>query len=123
MAVFSGFRRNVYLLGVVMALYLTNFNTYGTSVDVPVRMVMEDLDDDDILDGGSSSTTSKSKAQRSEIINFAAESAGAIVLAGSDECKGFSNILNNDKDRYAMCPCSAKRKYVTISLSEDVRVL
>ena len=76
-----------------------------------IRMVQEDQD-----------SRSNSKHRMSPIINFAAESAGAIVLASSDECKGFSNLLNDDKDKYAMCPCSAKKKWVTIGLSEDVSV-
>jgi hypothetical protein len=117
MAMFGGYRQHIYVLGLVLVLYLSHFRISGSSVDVPVRLV---VDDEDVDIAGVSSTTSKSKSHRSEIINFAAESAGATVLAGSDECKGFSNILNNDKDRYAMCPCSAKRKSVTISLSEDV---
>lgn len=104
---------------VILSLVISSICTYGSGAEVPIRRILDDNDEDDDVGHGTNSASHK-PAKRAEIINFAAESAGAIVLAGSDECKGFSNILNNDKDRYAMCPCSAKRKYVTISLSEDV---
>lgn len=79
--------------------------------------IIQDPDDEIIK----SDPSKHKKAQK--IINFASESAGATVLATSDECSGFSSVLTDDKDKYAMCPCSAKKKHVTIGLSEDVCML
>ena len=82
----------------------------------PIRIIQDP--DDEII---KSDPLKHKKAQK--IINFASESAGATVLATSDECSGFSSVLTDDKDKYAMCPCSAKKKHVTIGLSEDVSII
>lgn len=53
------------------------------------------------------------------MVNFAAQSAGAVVLESSPGSKGYHNLLNDDKDKYGISPCSEK-KWVVIGLSEDV---
>ena len=52
--------------------------------------------------------------------NFALNTAGAVILDKSpSNAKGYSNILNNDEDEYAIAPCS-DQKWVVIGLSEDI---
>lgn len=54
--------------------------------------------------------------------NFASYAAGAVVLDKSPtSAKGFSNLLDDDKDRYGISPCNEK-KWVVIGLSEDILV-
>lgn len=54
--------------------------------------------------------------------NFASYAAGAVILDKSpSSAKGFSNLLDDDKDRYGISPCSEK-KWVVIGLSEDILV-
>ena len=43
------------------------------------------------------------------------------MLELSRNSKGMSNILVNDKDKYAITPCVDK-KWVVIGLSEDIMV-
>jgi hypothetical protein len=54
-------------------------------------------------------------------VDYASRSAGAIILEKSHTFKGTSNLLNSDRDRYAIAPCQDK-KYVVIGLSEDILV-
>jgi hypothetical protein len=72
-----------------------------------MRMV-PDMDEDDI-----ESSVAK------QVVNFASVSAGAVVLESSPKAKGYHNLLNDDKDKYGIAPCSEK-KWVVIGLSEDV---
>lgn len=56
------------------------------------------------------------------MFNFASHAAGAVILDKSPaNAKGFSNLLNDDKDKYAIATCSEK-KWVVIGLSEDILV-
>lgn len=56
------------------------------------------------------------------MFNFASHAAGAVILDKSpSNAKGFSNLLNDDKDKYAIASCSEK-KWVVIGLSEDILV-
>jgi len=56
------------------------------------------------------------------MFNFASHAAGAVILDKSpSNAKGFSNLLNDDKDKYAIAACSEK-KWVVIGLSEDILV-
>jgi hypothetical protein len=52
-------------------------------------------------------------------LNYASHDAGAVVLDKSSPhaAKGFSNLLNDDKDKYLYMPCTEK-KWVVIGLSE-----
>ncbi|KAI9907297.1 hypothetical protein PsorP6_003307 [Peronosclerospora sorghi] len=53
--------------------------------------------------------------------NYASLDAGATILDAAPETKSPTNLLVPDKDRYMLMPCSSPRKWVVISLSEDVR--
>jgi len=55
------------------------------------------------------------------VVDYASKSAGALILEKSPAMKGTSNLLNSDKDKYAIAPCEEK-KVVVISLSEDILV-
>ncbi|EEY67087.1 uncharacterized protein PITG_17690 [Phytophthora infestans T30-4] len=52
--------------------------------------------------------------------NYASLDAGAIILDAAPDTKSPTNLLVPDKDRYMLTPCSNPRKWVVISLSEDV---
>jgi hypothetical protein len=52
-------------------------------------------------------------------VNFASVSAGAVVLESSPKANGYHHLLNDDKDKYGISPCSEK-KWLVIGLSEDV---
>ena len=57
-----------------------------------------------------------------KIFNFASHSAGAVVLDKSPaSAKGYSHLLNDDKDKYGISQCDEK-KWVVIGLSEDILV-
>ena len=56
------------------------------------------------------------------IFNFASQAAGAVVLDKSPaSAKGYSHLLNDDKDKYGISTCDEK-KWVVIGLSEDILV-
>lgn len=52
--------------------------------------------------------------------NYASLDAGATILDTSDGAKSASNILVRDKDRYMLMPREQAKKWIVISLSEDV---
>jgi hypothetical protein len=52
--------------------------------------------------------------------NYASLDAGATILDAAPDTKSPTNLLVPDKDRYMLTPCSNPRKWVVISLSEDV---
>eukprot|EP00934_Nitzschia_sp_Nitz4_P007932 Nitzschia sp. Nitz4//scaffold1_size375055//181955//184669//NITZ4_000273-RA/size375055-processed-gene-0.361-mRNA-1//1//CDS//3329541036//7922//frame0 len=54
-------------------------------------------------------------------VDYASKSAGALIIEKSTSFQGTSNLLNGDKDKYAIAPCEDKR-FVVISLSEDILV-
>jgi hypothetical protein len=54
-------------------------------------------------------------------VDYASKSAGALVIEKSSSFKGTSNLLNGDKDKYAIAACEEK-KFVIVSLSEDILV-
>lgn len=58
------------------------------------------------------------RAKHTEV-NYAAITAGAVVLASSSALVGSKNLLDDDKDKYARAPCD-QEKWVVINLSEDV---
>ena len=56
-------------------------------------------------------------------VDYANKSTGALILDKAKNFQGTSNLLLDDKDRYAMIPCNdEKTKYVIIGLSEDILV-
>lgn len=52
--------------------------------------------------------------------NYASLDAGATILDSSPDTKSPTNLLVPDKDRYMLIPCEKTRKWVVVSLSEDV---
>ena len=54
-------------------------------------------------------------------VDYASKAAGALILEKSSSFKGTSNLLNEDKDKYAIAPCEDK-KFVVVGLSEDILV-
>lgn len=54
-------------------------------------------------------------------VDYASKSAGALIIEKSSSFKGTSNLLNGDKDKYAIAPCEEKQ-FVVVSLSEDILV-
>uniref|UniRef100_M4BPN2 SUN domain-containing protein n=1 Tax=Hyaloperonospora arabidopsidis (strain Emoy2) TaxID=559515 RepID=M4BPN2_HYAAE len=52
--------------------------------------------------------------------NYASLDAGATILDAAPDTKSPTNVLVPDKDRYMLTPCSNARKWVVVSLSEDV---
>lgn len=54
-------------------------------------------------------------------VDYASKSAGALVIEKSGSFKGTSNLLNGDRDKYAIAPCE-ENKFVVVSLSEDILV-
>lgn len=63
---------------------------------------------------------SESKNTYEQRVNYAAESAGARIIKANPEAKNVDYLINDKSDKYMMSPCDAK-KWVIISLSEDVR--
>ena len=55
-------------------------------------------------------------------VDYASKSAGALIIEKSSNFKGTSNLLNGDRDKYAITPCSEEKKFVVLSLSEDILV-
>lgn len=57
-------------------------------------------------------------------VDYANKSTGAQIVDKSKKFQGTSNLLVNDKDKYAMIECDAGEgaKYVIIGLSEEIRV-
>ena len=67
-------------------------------------------------------------------VDYASKSAGAVILDSSPNFQGVSNLLQQDRDKYAIVPCdgggssnsdttiTTEPKYVVIGLSEDILV-
>ena len=55
-------------------------------------------------------------------VDYASKTAGALIIEKSSDFKGTSNLMIGDRDKYAIVPCSEERKYVVLSLSEDILV-
>lgn len=52
--------------------------------------------------------------------NFALDDVGAKVLSSNAEAMGASRVLNENRDKYLLNPSTAKRKWITIELSEEI---
>jgi hypothetical protein len=68
--------------------------------------------------GGGAGASAKAGGSAPHEVNYAASSAGAMVL-DSRGLVGASNLLEDNKDKYARSPCD-QQKWVVINLSEDV---
>jgi hypothetical protein len=89
------------------------------------------FDDDDMMDDRDLFSTSSFEIEDSDAEaggvpgsgkrqNYASLDAGATILDSSPEIKSPTNLLVPDKDRYMLMPCEKPRKWVVVSLSEDV---
>jgi hypothetical protein len=55
--------------------------------------------------------------------NFASNIAGAVIIDKAPaSAQGFTNLLNEDRDKYAIWQCSEPKQHVVIGLSEEVSV-
>lgn len=111
------------LLGVNDNSSQASVSTATTTSSSSEREMVPDRDEDE-----DESTSSQGKADYTQgssrgggIFNFASHTAGAVVLGVSPSAKGFSNLLDDDMDRYGISPCNEK-KWVVIGLSEDILV-
>lgn len=65
--------------------------------------IISDADDREVEDDSSSDEPKRK-------FNFASHAAGAVVLDKSpSSAKGFSNLLNDDKDKYGISACNEKK--------------
>jgi hypothetical protein len=56
------------------------------------------------------------------MINFSSHQAGAVIIDKSPASgKGFNNLLNDDRDKYAICSTNEK-KWIIVGLSEEVAI-
>jgi Sad1 / UNC-like C-terminal len=76
---------------------------------------------DDKTPQTSRSNTSDSTVKH-VLVDYASKSAGAVILDSSSNFQGTSNLLHQDRDKYAIVPCEEKLKYVVVGLSEDILV-
>ncbi|OSX68574.1 hypothetical protein BU14_2558s0001, partial [Porphyra umbilicalis] len=61
-------------------------------------------------------------AARKKLFNFASMDAGARVLAASEGTIGKKNVLDENRDKYALAPCATEPRWVVIELSEKMVV-
>ena len=87
----------------------TNASTEGDSSILDNATLVDEDDEDTVI------------LSERVAVDYASKSAGALILEKSSHFKGTSNLLNPDRDRYAIAPCNEK-KFVVISLSEDILV-
>ncbi|KAG7400961.1 hypothetical protein PHYBOEH_003872 [Phytophthora boehmeriae] len=80
----------------------------------------EDVDVLDLAAGGLFEVVEADSVDAGKRQNYASLDAGATILDASADTKSPTNLLVPDKDRYMLTPCSNPRKWVVISLSEDV---
>lgn len=87
-------------------IFLLLLISHPLSIIAQIDEERDDIDNDD------------EKGPKSKL-NYASHDAGAVVLDKSSphSAKGFSNLLNDDKDKYLYMPCTEK-KWVVIGLSE-----
>jgi len=86
----------------------------GSNEDSPKGQADADADEDEDDEEEENSLSRLS-------VDYASKSAGALIIEKSSSFKGTSNLLNGDKDKYAIAPCEEK-KFVVVSLSEDILV-
>lgn len=84
-------------------------------VSLQLCTYMSVLSDEDDIDEGEPTNNERIN------INFASESAGAVILEKSKGSKGYHNLLSDDRDKYGIAPCKEK-KWLVIGLSEDILV-
>lgn len=78
-------------------------------------------------------TTTTARRVKHVEVDYASKSAGAVILDSSPNFQGVSNLLQQDRDKYAIVPCdestsssdttlTTEPKYVVLGLSEDILV-
>ena len=99
-----------------------------TQGDVQLVLLVPDHEDDDdddenALGGARSDDKGGREIERKEknVINYASQDAGAVVLDASPGMKGTSSLLDDNPDKYSITPC-AEKKWLVLGLSEDIRV-
>ncbi|TDH71237.1 hypothetical protein CCR75_008248 [Bremia lactucae] len=99
-----------------------NFRQMEERDDLIAKMELVDEDVDPLLDvpNGLFEVVDVDSVDNRKRQNYASLDAGATILDASPETKSPTNLLVPDKDRYMLIPCSNPRKWVVISLSEDV---
>ncbi|KAH9128333.1 hypothetical protein AeMF1_001508 [Aphanomyces euteiches] len=85
-----------------------------TSSDIAENVVELDMEGDQLH---SKEVQDSDGGQRQ---NYASKDSGATVLDHAPGTKGSVNLLVPDKDRYMLIPCANDKKWVVISLSEDI---
>jgi Sad1 / UNC-like C-terminal len=87
---------------------------------------IDSLDKDNVSAPAASNDASNTRdgSDNTELVavDYASKSAGALVLDSSPNFQGASNLLQKDRDKYAIVPCDEAVKYVIIGLSEDILV-
>ncbi|AAZ11736.1 Sad1 / UNC-like C-terminal, putative [Trypanosoma equiperdum] len=54
--------------------------------------------------------------------NYASAYLGATLTDFSPECLDASSVLNEDNEKYMLCPCNTQRKYFTVQLIRGIEV-
>lgn len=79
-----------------------------------------------VADASTEAATSESELDAESVkhvaVDYASKSVGALILDSSPNFQGASNLLQSDRDKYAIVPCEEPSKYVVIGLSEDILV-
>jgi hypothetical protein len=104
---------------------LVNMNDSETESDVGelsennVQEINENSSESEISEKG----LDEEPTPKTVFVDYANKSTGALILDKAKNFQGTSNLLLDDKDRYAMIPCNDEQtKYVIIGLSEDILV-
>lgn len=85
-----------------------------------LQLLFQSFNGDIVQDNDDDEDNNPSTKRR--MINFASYQAGAVVIDKSPpNGKGFNNLLNDDRDKYAICSAH-ERKWVVIGLSEEVAI-
>jgi len=114
--------------GVTSSSTTTNHNN-GTTANEEQKEQQPSSEEEPTLDAQQQQQEPSEKATEKEeslnrfVVDYASKSAGALILEKSKNFQGTSNLLNNDKDKYAITPCNNnENKFVIIGLSEDILV-
>lgn len=80
------------------------------------RSMVPDNEDDEENGNGTAASPRQYNLQ-----NYASRDSGATMLESSPASKGMANLLDDDKDKYAISPCE-DRQWAVLGLSEDILV-
>ncbi|OQR93004.1 hypothetical protein ACHHYP_03034 [Achlya hypogyna] len=91
-----------------------------TSSDIAENIAEIDIEVDRGLYNPNSNSMEVTDSDGGQRQNYASKDSGATVLDHAPGTKGSVNLLVPDKDRYMLIPCSTDKKWIVISLSEDI---